>query len=103
MQRPLFFTSTPDRVGLTHEDCVQFLLLPDRFLWSNIPGISYLHVHTSSEYVPYRYDLWDSQSICRLVYGVPVASIELHFFHFSDERNQYGGQQAGRLNIGGKK
>ena len=54
----------PDLVDLAHEDCVQFLLSPDRFLLSNSPGISYLH--TSSKYVPYRYDLWNNQSLCRL-------------------------------------
>ena len=47
MQRPLFLPETPDLVGLVHEACVQFLLSPDRFLWSNIPRISYLH--TSSK------------------------------------------------------
>ena len=64
MQRLLFLPETPDLVGLAYEDCVQFLLSPERSLWSNIPGISYLH--TSSKYFPYRYDLWNNQSICRL-------------------------------------
>ena len=46
MQRPLFLPQTslrPDLVGFAHEDCAQFLLSPDPFLWSNIHGISYLH------------------------------------------------------------